>query len=175
MNAGAAILFWLIAAPRADDGAAADQFLHFASNGCVNAIVTGTPVSTFAAQNEAKSPDDKIASAILGKDDGRVYWKDDPVAPIAIAQRTGGPCTVNARFSGDVASLTEAVTDFFGGPGGGFYVARVFEESAGAAGWTTHHVFVGRRRGKKMTLLFSATPGAQTMDQLFFAAQESKE
>jgi hypothetical protein len=162
------------ATARADEAAATDQFLNFVSNGCIGSIGGGASVSVFAKQQEASLADEKFAGTVLGTDKGTVYFKADPMYPLAIAERASGPCTVHAKFPADLTGLVAAVEDFFGGPGGGFYPVRVFEEDAGAAGWTTHRVYVGQRRGKKFTLLFSTTPGAATLDQIMFAALETK-
>ena len=159
---------------QADDAAATDQFLNFASNGCIQSLVTGAALKDFAGQNQATLADEKFASAVLGKDKGTVYFKADPQYPLAVAERPSGPCTVNAKFPGTLDTFIEAVDDFLGGPGGGFYPVRTFEESAGAVGWTTHRVYLGQRRGKKLTLLLSTTPGAATIDQIMFAAVETR-
>lgn len=172
--------FWLClglaaaAAPaRANEAEATDRFLNFVSNGCVQAIVAGAALKDFAGKHQAQLADAKFASTFLGKDKGTVYLKDDPAYPLVIAERPQGPCTVNAKFAGDLTALIEAVDDFLGGPGGGFYPVRVFEEAAGA-GWTTHRIYLGQRHGKKLTLLFSTTPHVETVDQIMFAAAETK-
>ncbi len=166
----------LIAGPaQADEAQATDRFIDFVSNGCVQALIDGASLSGFAGKAQANPAPEGFARAVLGKDKGSVYVKDDPVYPLALADRTdGGPCTVNAKFPGDLTAMIEAVEDFFAGPGGGFYPVRAFEESAGAAGWTTHPIYLGQRRGKKITLLFSTTPGAETVDQIMFPVAETR-
>ncbi len=158
----------------ADEIQAADGILNFVSNGCLNSIVSGSPVSVFARQQRAEIAAEEFARTLLGTGEGTVYLKAHPLYPLVIVERSGGPCTVNARVPGDLTAEIEAVDDFLAGPGGGFYVARVFEEAAGTAGWTTHRVYLGQRRGKKITLLFSTTPGAETIDQIMFAAAETR-
>ena len=80
--------------------------------------------------------------------------------------RPSGPVTVNTKLTGDLTEMIEIVEGLFAGPGGGFYPVRTFEEEAGALGWTTHRIYLGRRQGKKLTLLFSTTPGDDTVGQV---------
>lgn len=169
------VLLGIAAGPaRADESAAIDRLLNFISNGCIGARVGGTATADFAKAQGAKPADPAVASALLGADMGTVYARDDPRYPLAIAARPGGPCTVHAKFPSGLEAMIAAVDDFLAGPGGGFYAARVFEEDAGTAGWTTHRVYLGQRRGRKFTLLFTTTPGAAGLEQVMVAAQETQ-
>ncbi len=177
MRAPAAVLFaWFAMAGSAfaDEAEATDRLLDFVSNGCIQSVITGAPVKDFAAARQARPADEKFAGAVLGKDKGTVYLKDDPLYPVVLAERADGPCTVNAMFPSDLAAMIAAVEDFIAGPGGGLYPVRTFEEQAGS-GWTTHRIYLGRRRGKNLTVLFSTTPGATTIDQVMVAVAETKQ
>ncbi len=158
----------------ADDAEATDQLLDFVANGCIQSAIAEAPVKVFAAARDVTAADEKTASAILGKDKGTVYLNTDPAYPLALAERPGAPCTVNAKFPGDLTAMIAAVKDFIAGPGGGFYPVRVFEEQAAPSSWTTHRIFLGRRRGKNLTLLFSTTPGVATFDQVMVAVAETQ-
>lgn len=158
----------------ADDGQATDQFIDFVSNGCVQALIDGTSVRAFAGKAQAVPAPEAFAKAFLRAETGTVFVKDDPAYPLVLAERPDGPCTVNTKFTGDLAPMIEVVEDFFAGPGGGFYPVRTFEEEAGTLGWTTHRIYLGRRQGKKLTLLFSTTPGDDTVGQVMFAVAETK-
>ena len=159
---------------RADDMQATDRFIDFVSNGCVQALIDGTSVRAFAGKALAVPAPEDFAQAFLRKETGTVFVIDDPVHPLVLAERPDGPCTVNTKFTGDLASMIEVVEDFFAGPGGGFYPVRTFEEEAGTLGWTTHRIYLGRRHGKRLTLLFSTTPGDDTVGQVIFAVAETK-
>lgn len=159
---------------RADEAQATDQFIDFVSNGCVLALIAGSSARDFAVKAGAKPAAADFAKTILGKESGAVFVKDDDATPLVLAERADGSCTVNARFPGDLTAMVESVEDFFAGPGGGFYPVRTFEEEAGTVGWATHRIYVGRRRGKNLTLLFSTTPGDPTMGQVMFAVAATK-
>ena len=159
---------------RADESQATDRFINFVSNGCVQALIDGGSVRTFAGKAQAKLAPEDFAKAFLRKEIGTVFVIDDPVYPLVLAERPEGPCTVNTKFTGDLTEMIEIVEDFFAGPGGGFYPVRTFEEEAGTLGWTTHRIYLGRRQGKKLTLLFSTTPGDDTVGQVMFAVAETK-
>jgi hypothetical protein len=81
---------FLAGAARADE-AAIDRFLNFASNGCVGVIVGEAPVAEFAQLNAAPAADAGTATAVLGKDEGQVFLRPDPAAPLAIAAVEGKP------------------------------------------------------------------------------------
>lgn len=177
MSAVAAVLVALfaVAGPAvADEADATDGLLDLVSNGCVEATIAGRPLKDFAADRKAQRADEKFAGAFLGKDRGTVYLKADPQYPMVLAERPEGPCTVNAQFPGDLTAMIAAVEDFIAGPGGGFYPVRTFEEQAAAGGWTTHRIYHGRRRGKNLTVLFSTTPEAKSIDQIMIAVAETK-
>lgn len=159
---------------RADEPQAIDRFIDFVSNGCVQALIDGGSVRTFAGKAQAKLAPEDFAKAFLRKETGTVFVIDDPVYPLVLAERPEGPCTVNTKFTGDLTEMIEIVEDFFAGPGGGFYPVRTFEEEAGTLGWTTHRIYLGRRQGRKLTLLFSTTPGDETVGQVMFAVAETK-
>jgi len=176
MKAAAAVLCAHLAvtgAAFAHEAEATDRLLDFVANGCIASAIAGVPVKDFAAARNATAADEKTGAAVLGKDTGTVYLRDDPQYPLALAERPGGPCTVNAMFPSDFAAMIAAVEDFIAGPGGGFYPVRTFEEQAGS-GWVTHRIYLGRRRGKNLTLLFSTTPGLATIDQVMIAVVETK-
>lgn len=171
--AAAAVLCAVTAMPAlADDAAAIDRLLDFASNGCVASIIGARPLEDFAAGAGAIPADESLAKNILGDEPGAAYHRRDPDYPLVLAGRPAGPCTVNGKFPSGLDMVAAAVEDFFAGPGGGFYLARAFEEQAAAGGWTTHRIFVGRRRGKALTLLFSTTPAATTFDQVTIVLAE---
>ncbi|MCC6915235.1 MAG: hypothetical protein IT566_16170 [Rhodospirillaceae bacterium] len=168
MSGKAALAGLLLAATpaRADDGAGIDQLLNFVANGCVRFVVDGASPQTFAKEQRAQAADEKTARAFLGADTGAVYLKEDPQHPIALVERTGRVCTVNARFPGDLAPIIEAADDYFAGPGGRFYPGRVFEEASAHGGWVTQRVYLGARAGKRITILFSSDPKAPGLEQI---------
>ncbi len=163
----AALLAVMLAGPaRADELQAVDRFLDFLTNGCIPSVATGGGVGAFAKQAQARPAPPDVAASVLGKDTGAVFLKDDPGYPVTLAERTGGLCSVNAKFpTTAIEGPIEAIHDFIAGPGSRFYQVRVFEEAAGAS-WVTHRVYVGRRGGKDMTLLFSTHPEAPSLDQV---------
>jgi hypothetical protein len=151
---------------------AADRVLTF-TNGCVQAIAGGHSVHAFAAKAGAEPAPEQLAQALLGKEAGEVFVKDDPEYPVAVAERVDG-CSVHARVLGDLAPLIDAADDFIAGPGGRFYRVRAYEEATGTAGWTTHYIYAGKRAGKSLTLVLSTTPGAEGFDRVSVTVAETK-
>ena len=160
------VLAALAGPAHAEEMQAVDRFLDFVTNGCVQAIATGTSASGFAQRAGTKPAPHELAASLLGKDTGAVFVRDDPRYPIALTERVNGPCSVHARFpTADLDGPVAAIHDFIAGPGSRFYEARVFEEAAGTS-WVTHRVYVGRRGQKALTLLFSTHPKAGSLDQV---------
>lgn len=158
----------------ADAAGAVDRLLDFAANGCVLSVAAGEPIGRFAGARGAKPANADLAGVILGQEPGTAYLAEDAHYPLVLAQRDGGPCTVNAIFPSNLGAVIAAVEDFFAGPGGGFYPVRAFEEQSPAGGWATHRIFVGKRRGRTLTLFFSTTPDATTFDQVLIAVAATK-
>lgn len=174
---GKAALAWLLlAAPsaRADDGAGIDQLLNFVANGCLPYAVSGTSIEAFANREQAKRADVNGARPFLGADKGAVYLRSDPPYPIALAERTGGVCTVHTRFPGDLAPVIEAADDYFVGPGGRFYPGRVFEETSAHGGWVTHRIYLGQHADKQIVILFSSDPKAPAFEQVIVTVTAEK-
>lgn len=160
----------------ADTEQATDQFLALVAHGCVKSVVDAQPVQTFVRDMNMPRAPDTLTRALLGKDAGAVFLKDDPQTPMALTARIDGPCTVNARFPGDLAETINTVDDWIAGPGGRFFVTRVFEEEAGNGTWTTHRMYVGKYPGKHITALFSTNPDVADLGQvtLTIAAEARK-
>jgi len=166
---GRTALAWLVlaAAPaRADDGAGIDQLLNFIANGCVRHAAEGASLEEFADKEQARRADEKDARPFLGAEAGAVYLKRDTPYPIALTQRTGGPCTVNTRFPNDLSPVIAAADDYFAGPGSRFHPGRIFEEASAHGGWVTHRIYLGQRAGKQIVILFSTDPKAPGLEQI---------
>jgi hypothetical protein len=67
---------------RADEAQATDRFIDFVSNGCVQALIDGASVRTFASKALAVPAPQDFAKSFLRKETGTVFVIDNPVYPL---------------------------------------------------------------------------------------------
>ncbi len=163
--AGAALLATPV---RADESTAIDRLLHFVMNGCMAHVVQNAPVGAFAAREQARRAGTRETKALLGDEKGAVYATGDTAYPLALVERPGATCAVHAHVPAGLETVIAAADDYFVGPGSRFYPGRVFEEASPHGGWITQRVYLGRRDGKNITVLFSTDPKAPGLQQIVF-------